>query len=199
MDHRDELTIMLIRHAESMPPKEGVGAESERERPLTARGLRDAEELADTLAADAFAQIPPARVYSSPYRRAIQTVAPIAQRHGIDIEIIEDLRERLLSPAPLPDWRAHLQRCWRDFDYAPAGGESSSRAQRRVVAVFEELRARHRGEMVVVGSHGNLISLALHTLEPRVNYDFWNAIPLPAVYRIEFRDARGRIISGPGM
>ena len=194
MSHRDELTIMLIRHAESMPPKEGGGAESERGRPLTERGLRDAEVLVEKLA-----ELKPARVYSSPYRRAIQTVAPIARKHGIEVDIVEDLRERLLSPAPLPDWRAHLQRCWRDFDYAPEGGESSAIAQRRVMAVFKELRRRHRDEVIVVGSHGNLISLALHALEPRVNYDFWNAIPMPAVYRIEFRDTRGRIISGPGV
>lgn len=137
-------------------------------------------------------------MYSSPYRRASQTVSPIARRHGIEVELIEDLRERLLSPAPLPDWREQLQRCWRDFDYAPAGGESSAIAQARVVAVFDELRRRHRDGVVVVGSHGNLISLALHALEQRVNHDFWSAIPMPAVYRIEFREGRGRIVSGPG-
>ena len=111
------------------------------------------------------------------------------------------MRERLLSPMVLPDWRAHLQRCWRDFDYALPGGESSAVAQARVVSVFEGLRRRHRsGAVVVVGSHGNLISLALHALEPRVNYDFWNAIPTPAIYRVEFHDARsGRIVSGPGI
>ena len=192
MNSPNELTILLIRHAESAPPKDGEGAESERSRALTERGLRDAEALAETLSA-----IAPARVYSSPYRRAIQTVAPIARRHGREVELIEDLRERLLSPTPLPDWREHLQRCWRDFDYAPVGGESSAIAQTRVVAVFGTLRRRHREGVIVVGSHGNLIGLALHALEPRVNYDFWNAIPMPAVYRIEFRDGRG-LVSGPG-
>jgi 2,3-bisphosphoglycerate-dependent phosphoglycerate mutase len=194
MNDRNQLTIVLIRHSESMPPKDGEGAESERDRPLTERGMRDADALADSLAA-----IMPARVYSSPYRRAIQTVEPIARRHGLEVELIEDLRERLLSPAPLPDWREHLERCWRDFDYAPDGGESSAIAQARVVAVFDSLRRRHREGIVVVGSHGNLISLALHVLEPRVNYDFWNAIPMPAVYRIEFRDGCGHIVSGPGI
>jgi 2,3-bisphosphoglycerate-dependent phosphoglycerate mutase len=113
--------------------------------------------------------------------------------------LIEDLRERLLSPEALPDWRTQLQRCWRDFEYAPSGGESSAVAQARVVSVFEALRQRHRSGTVVVGSHGNLISLALHALEPKVDYDFWNAIPMPAVYRIEFRAGRGRVVSGPGI
>ncbi len=190
---KDELTILLIRHAESAPPKDGVGAERERNRPLTERGIRDAEVLAETLAA-----IKPDRVYSSPYRRSIQTVAPIAARNSMEVELIEDLRERLLSPAALPDFRDHLRRCWLDFDYAPLGGESSAIAQARVRSVFDDLRRRHREGLLVVGSHGNLISLALHAIEPTVNYDFWNAIPTPAVYRIAFRDGRVCELSGPG-
>jgi 2,3-bisphosphoglycerate-dependent phosphoglycerate mutase len=194
MNEHDELTILLVRHAEAAPPKEGSGAESERERPLTERGLRDAEVLAVQLAAKK-----PDRIYSSPYRRSIQTVAPIASRQGMTVELIEDLRERLLSPEALPDWREQLQRCWRDFEYALPGGESNATAQARVVSVFEQLRRRHREGLVVVGSHGNLISLALHALEPNVDYDFWDAIPTPAVYRIEFRGRGGRIVGGPGI
>lgn len=187
------LTILLIRHAEAVPPKDGTGAESELDRPLTARGARDAEVLAETLAG-----LKPDRIYSSPYRRAIQTVAPIANQRGLEIELIEDLRERVLSPGPVSDFREQLQRCWRDFDYAMPEGESNRTAQARVIAVFEELRRLHREGILVVGSHGNLISLALHTFEPQVDYAFWNAMPTPAIYRIEFSDGSGPVISGPG-
>lgn len=123
----NSLTIILIRHAEAAPPRAGTGAEGERDRLLTERGLHDAEALAETLAA-----MKPDRVYSSLYRRAIQSVAPIANRHGMNVELIENLRERLLSPGPLPDFREHLERCRRDFDYAPAGDESNAVAQARV-------------------------------------------------------------------
>jgi broad specificity phosphatase PhoE len=81
MNEDDELTILLVRHAEAAPPKDGSGAESERARPLTERGLHDAEVLADQ-----FAAAKPDRIYSSPYRRSIQTVAPIASRHGMTVD-----------------------------------------------------------------------------------------------------------------
>ena len=191
---RKMLTIILIRHAEATPPTEGVGAESERDRPLTERGLRDAEALAEKLAG-----IQPDRVYSSPYRRAIQTVTPIANRHAMKVELVEDLRERLLSPGPVPDFREQLQRCWRDFDYAMPGGESNRIAQTRVMSVFADLGRRHDEGLIILGSHGNLVSLGLHALEPKVDYDFWNAMPTPAIYRIEYREGAGRVVSGPGI
>ena len=90
---------------------------------------------------DALIDCASTRAYSSPYLRARQTIEPIAQARGLTIETVEDLRERLLSPADLPDWRAHLKRSWEDFDYAPAGGETSREAQARV-------RARPRDDRV---------------------------------------------------
>ena len=138
-------------------------------------------------------------VISSPYLRAIQTVEPIARRLGIEIELVDDLRERLLSPADdLPDWREHLERSWRDFDHALPGGESGRAAQARILAVFENLRIRHPSGTLVLGSHGNLIGLALQAFEPRVDFEFWAAIPMPAVYRLEFAGGRWRVIEGPG-
>ncbi len=187
------LTIILIRHAEATAPEEGVGAESERDRPLTERGLREAEVLAETLAG-----IQPDHVYSSPYRRAIQTVAPIANRCALKVELIEDLRERLLSPGHVPDFLEQLQRCWLDFDYAMPDGESNRIAQARVTSVLAHLQRRHHEGLIILASHGNLSSLALHALEPKVEYDFWNAMPTPALYRIEYRAGLGRVISGPG-
>jgi hypothetical protein len=46
--------------------------------------------------------------------------------------------------------------------------------------------------------HGNLIALALNAFVPSIGFDFWAAIPLPAVYRIEF--AQDRVgVAGPGL
>jgi 2,3-bisphosphoglycerate-dependent phosphoglycerate mutase len=186
----DRLRIILVRHAEPIRPGDGKLAEGER--PLTERGHRDAAELARTLSG-----VATQAVVSSPYVRAIQTVTPLARRLGIAVEVMADLRERLLSPQDnLPDWRAHLERTWREFDYALPGGESSATAQARVMAVLAELS--RRSGTLVVGSHGNLISLALKAIRPEVNFDFWAAMPMPAVYRLEFSGGRFAVIEGPG-
>jgi 2,3-bisphosphoglycerate-dependent phosphoglycerate mutase len=171
------LTVLLVRHAEPVAP--GTAGFDEFTRPLTAKGMRDAEELGDTLAATSIVA-----AYSSPYIRARQTIEPIASARGLSIKTIEDLRERLLSPVDIADWRAHLRRSWEDFDYAPAGGESGRVAQARVMRVMETIASTHRSGTVIVASHGNLIALALHAIMPKVDYEFWESIAMPAVFAV---------------
>ncbi len=190
----ERLTIILIRHADPVRP--GVGNFAENERPLTKRGCRDAAALAESLAAQ-LADTGVRAVVSSPYLRAIQTVEPIARRLKIAIELVGDLRERVLSPSDdLPDWREHLQRSWQDFDYALPGGESGRVAQARILSVFDNARRRHSSGTLVFGSHGNLISLALAAFDPAVDFEFWAAMPMPAVYRLEFAGDRWRLHQG---
>ena len=180
--------IVLVRHAEAVAPSDPRYEENDR--PLAGGGHREAQRLADELAAEAVAVI-----YSSPYPRAVQTVEPLARRLRLEINLVDDLRERLLSPGALPDWREQLQRSWTDFRYALKDVESSAEAQRRVTEVLETLRRRHPGIRIVVASHGNLIALALHAIAPeQVDFEFWAAMPTPAVYVLPGNGT----VSGPG-
>jgi 2,3-bisphosphoglycerate-dependent phosphoglycerate mutase len=171
------LTVLLVRHAEPVAP--GTSGYDEFTCPLTVKGLRDAEQLRDEHAST---QIDAA--FSSPYIRARQTIDPIARARCLAIATIEDLRERLLSPTELPDWRSHLRRSWEDFDYAPPGGESGRVAQARVVRVLDTIASRHSGGTVIVASHGNLIALALHAFMAGVDYGFWESMQMPAVFTL---------------
>jgi 2,3-bisphosphoglycerate-dependent phosphoglycerate mutase len=159
-------------------PVTGTGEENDR--PLSAAGGDAAQRLATELEAE-----PLVALYSSPYPRAIQTIAPLAERVGLGIGVVAGLRERVLSPGDLPDWEEHCRRGWEDFDYALPGGESSRAAQRRACAVLEDLVGRHAGETIAIASHGNLIALALHAQDASIGLDFWRAMPMPAVYRLD--------------
>jgi 2,3-bisphosphoglycerate-dependent phosphoglycerate mutase len=181
------MTVLLVRHAESVTP--GTSGFDEYTRPLTPKGLRDAQRLSETLASTRIDA-----AYSSPYLRARQTIEPIAQARGLTIATIDDLRERMLSPVDLPDWQAHLKRSWEDFDYALAGGESSRDAQARVLPVLDTIASRHSSGTVILASHGNLIALALHAIMPNVNYEFWESIPMPAVFTLIRESDRWRCI-----
>jgi 2,3-bisphosphoglycerate-dependent phosphoglycerate mutase len=101
------------------------------------------------------------------------------------VQIVDDLRERLLSPHPLDDWYADVRRTWEDFDHALPDGESSRVAQERADRVLTDLAGRHPGQTIVAASHGNLIALALARHDPAVGFDFWDAMPLPALYELE--------------
>jgi 2,3-bisphosphoglycerate-dependent phosphoglycerate mutase len=173
----DTLTVLLVRHAEPVAP--GTPGYDEFTRPLTAKGMRDAEQLREMHASTRIDA-----AYSSPYLRARQTIEPIAQARGLAIVTIEDLRERTLSLAELPDWKTHLKRAWEDFDYAPPGGETGRIAQARVVRALDTIAWRHSAGTVIAASHGNLIALALHAFMPNVDYKFWESIPMPAVFTL---------------
>lgn len=73
-------TIYLIRHANAGKPERWQG--DDRERPLTSRGRRQADALSAQ-----FQQNHIARILSSPYRRCRETVAPLARRLGLTVEI----------------------------------------------------------------------------------------------------------------
>ncbi len=186
------LDVILVRHAESVPV--GTAGVEDDDRPLTDAGTADARELADELEAYEITAI-----YSSPYARSVATVTPLAERRRLPVQVIEDLRERRLSPASLDDWRSTLERAWADADFVSPGGESGRAAQRRAMATLDLLRSRHPdGGRLVIGSHGNLISLMLNALEPGVDFEFHMAMPTPAVYRLIHDGLRWRIMGGHG-
>jgi 2,3-bisphosphoglycerate-dependent phosphoglycerate mutase len=186
------LDVLLVRHAEPVAP--GTPGVHDTDRPLSDVGRDAAGELAAELDGWEISA-----VYSSPYPRAVETVRAIADRRRLPVQILDDLRERLLSTELHDGWRETLAKAWADPDFALAGAESGRDAQRRAVAVLDLLRSRHPdGGRLVLGSHGNLISLILQVLEPRVGVDFHLAMPMPAIYRLTHDGARWRIMGGHG-
>lgn len=186
------LDVLLVRHAEPMAV--GTPEIPDDDRPLTDAGRAAASELAAEL--DGWELT---AVYSSPYARALETVTVLAERRGLPVQLLEDLRERRLSPEPHDEWRDTLERSWGDADFELPGGESGRTAQRRAIAILDLLRTRHAdGGRIVLGSHGNLISLILQALQPDVGYDFHMAMPMPALYRLTHDGLRWRIMGGHG-
>ena len=111
--------VYLVRHAHA-------AWQTDEQRPLSARGTADAERIAALLARE-----PISAIYSSPARRAQQTVAPLAQRLVLPILIEVDLRERVLSAAPVDDFMTAIRACWDNPDRGLDGGESNQAAHRR--------------------------------------------------------------------
>lgn len=186
------LDVILVRHAEPMPF--GTREVLDDDRPLTDAGRAAAQELAAELDGWEISA-----VYSSPYERAVETMTILADRRGLEVQLLDDLRERRLSVEPTEAWRDSLARSWTDADFALPGAESGRDAQRRAIGTLDLLRVRHPdGGRLVIGSHGNLISLVLQALEPGVGFDFHMAMPTPAVYRLTHDGLRWRIMGGHG-
>lgn len=188
------LNVLLVRHAEPVPPHSAGWEDRDDDRPLTEEGRVAAENLADELEPYQLHA-----VYSSPYARAVATVEPTARRRMLQVQLLPDLRERRLSNEAIEDWREHLERSWREPDYRLPGAESGREAQTRARAQLDLLRSRHAaGGTVLVGSHGNLISLLLATLEEGVDAAFHLAMPTPAIYHLQHDGIGWRVMGGHG-
>ena len=80
-------TLYLVRHAQCIV-KPALGFPGW---PLSPVGVRQAEQLVHLLG-----PLGIAHVFSSPFAQAIATARPFAQRHALDVLVIDDLRERLI-------------------------------------------------------------------------------------------------------
>jgi broad specificity phosphatase PhoE len=156
-------TVHLARHGESDWNAEGRW-QGHADRPLTELGRRQAAELAERLAS-----VPLDAVYSSDLRRALETAAPVAESHGLEVRPVPALREVDVGgwsglsrpeveqrfPEAFARWRVGGQG-WED-------GEMYENMTERVVAAVLGIAAAHPDGEVLVVAHGGPIR-ALHAV-----------------------------------
>lgn len=149
-------TLYLVRHAQSLP----LPHVNEADWQLSAVGADQAQRLVPVLA-----RLGVRRVYSSPYLRCRETLAPFAAAVGCEVVLHEGLRERRIAGQWVADFRDVWRRSWEDFSYLLEGGECSWDCRARIGAAAQEIVARHPGETLALGSHGNAIGLFLHFVD----------------------------------
>ncbi|MEV0821076.1 bifunctional RNase H/acid phosphatase [Nonomuraea rubra] len=171
-------SLLLLRHGETELSLErrfsGLG-----DAELTANGLAQASAAAARLSRDPYRLDV---VVTSPLKRARQTAQAVAEQAGVEVEVLEELRE-----ADFGAWEGHtfteVQRRWpaelaawlADPDVAPPGGESFAETARRVQAARERLVERYEGKTVLAVSHVTPIKLLLRDAL---------LAPLQALYRM---------------
>jgi 2,3-bisphosphoglycerate-dependent phosphoglycerate mutase len=164
-------SVYLIRHAHAK-------YSSDEQRPLSARGQQMAHEVASLLGSN-----PITHIYSSPARRALQTVAPLAEKLGLPVHNEQGLRERELGEVQTGvDFYRAVRQTWQDASHAFPGGESNMAAQHRGLAVIGRISKQHPGEHVVLSTHGNLMALILNYYDAQCDYYFWKALTMPDIY-----------------
>lgn len=156
------LRILLVRHAETDWNKsrrvQGIS-----DIPLNERGLAQAGAIAERLADE-----PVKTVYASPLLRSRQTAGAIAERHGLAVEILDDLAEfdqGVLEGRYLRDIATEYPDLLAAFAKDPAdvripGGETMAEVQVRAWRAFGIIADRHEYGSVVAVSH-NMTLLTL--------------------------------------
>jgi broad specificity phosphatase PhoE len=157
--------LFLVRHGETMANREYryIGT---RDDPLSELGETQAIHLAEELSV-----LKVAAVYSSPLQRTLNTALPIAARHSLEVQRVDDLREcdfgtwEGLSRAEVkersPEDSQRLHKWEQNTSVAPPGGESFEALQQRVVAAVERLGCLHPDQAIVLVSHVGPIKVLL--------------------------------------
>ncbi|HJS74790.1 MAG TPA: histidine phosphatase family protein [Vicinamibacteria bacterium] len=132
-------------------------------------------------AAEALKSFPIRAVFSSPQARALETAAPIASAHDLEVEIDPGFDEVWLDPAwqgkTVDELRGEpdLERFLSDPTRRSTRIEPLEDVQSRAVAAVERRRAAHPDGTVVVVSHGDPL---------RAIVAYYAALPLASIRRI---------------
>lgn len=160
---------------------------------LNAEGRRQAQQLAAALAGEDLHA-----VYSSDLRRAHDTAAACAARHGLAVQAATGLREREfghfegLSFTEIEQRWPEQARRWRrrDVDFAPGDGESLRHFDARCTQTATALAERHRGQAILLVAHGGVLD-CLYRAAARAALDAPRSWVLAnaAINRLLFSDA----------
>lgn len=172
--------IYFIRHAHSdyVPGKE-------LERPLSQEGALASQDLVAL-----FEGINIDQAYSSDYYRALETIRPICQAKSLNIHQSQSLRERKLHDGFLDqeDFLKEVERTYDDHDYKLEGGESINDAKKRALPYIKGILEDHDGESIILGSHGNIMTIILNAFDETYDYKFWSQLKMPDVYEATFEN-----------
>lgn len=172
--------VYFVRHAE--PRRDW---EDDETRPLTGRGMRGVEEVTKF-----FKEIHLDALYSSNYKRAIQTVSGTAVSHNIEIKLDARLRERMSGKNGNvgPNHFELFEKRWQDRDWCEDGGETINQTQKRNIQALSELLKAEEGRTIVIGTHGTALSTILAYYDNTfVCKDFLRIIDwMPYIIRLDF-------------
>jgi 2,3-bisphosphoglycerate-dependent phosphoglycerate mutase len=158
--------LTIVRHGETSANVDGVWHGST-DTPLTERGLRQAQCVADLIAKT---RSDVSAIYASPLTRAFHTAQAIGAGVGLAPQVDPDLAEFGLGAWEGKTFRElhSVHRLWdlmrEDPDAAPHGGETPRGVTERFLTALHRIAARHPSQRVVVVAHGGALSMAFGAL-----------------------------------
>ena len=169
-----DMELILVRHAlpERVENVDGVADPG-----LQELGWTQARRLADWLEREHIDHIA-----VSPKRRAVETATPLAERLGLEPEVVPGFAEidrGARTYIPVEEMRRENNAHWQALmsgDWASVGYHDPAEFHREVVAARDELLSRFGDHRVVVVAHGGtinaIVSAYLGFETPRFVFDF---------------------------
>jgi broad specificity phosphatase PhoE len=167
------MELLLVRHALPARVERDDGTPADPH--LSELGHRQVAALVEFVAAETD---PPAAVYSSPMRRAVETARPLADRLGVELRLDDDLAEfdrDASAYVPVEELRASRHPVWEAMiDGSYWATIDLAGFQARAAAAIERIVEERAGSTVALVTHGGVINVyvtALLGLEAQVFFD----------------------------
>lgn len=159
-------TVYFVRHAEP-----NYSNHDDELRELTEKGLGDCKLVTEYLS-DKSIDV----VLSSPYKRSVDTVMDFANRYSIEIERIDDFRERKVDSEWIEDFTGFCKRQWADFNYKYTDGETLAEVQKRNISALKQVLEQFENKNIVIGSHGTALSTIINYYDPTYGFEDFDKI-----------------------
>ena len=170
-------TIYFVRHAEP-----NYNNHDDMTRELTAKGWADRKRVTEFLKDKNITKL-----YSSPYKRAVDTIGDFAEVSGLEIATDYDFRERKVGDGWIDDFDTFAQKQWEDFSYKLEHGESLGEVQERAVAALNKILDVCDNENVAVGIHGTALSVLVHYVDAFSYAEFCRIVDvMPWIVEMKF-------------
>lgn len=153
--------IFYVRHAE---PNYQNHDDATRE--LSPKGMQD-RKLVTQFLMDKEIDI----AVSSPFKRAIDTIKEFTDLVDLEIEIIDEFRERRVDSVWIDDFESFSRKQWRDFSFKLSDGECLREVQERNIAALSRLIKKYRGKNIVIGGHGTALGTILNYYSASFGYE----------------------------
>jgi 2,3-bisphosphoglycerate-dependent phosphoglycerate mutase len=178
--------IYFVRHgiAPFSLELESIGGAS-----LSEQGKSDASRVAELLKHEEIDII-----VSSSYNRAKETVSPLAELLKKEIVQYNELIERPIASLNYPVSEEELligiEKSFTDIDFCMSEGETTRQAQERAIPIILKLLSDYEGKKIVIGTHGNIMTIILNYFESNYGFEFWKQTSKPDVYKLEFEEKK---------
>lgn len=169
-------TVYFVRHAEP-----NYNNHNDLFRELTDKGLEDRKLVTQFLIDKKIDKI-----FSSPYKRAFDTVKDFADLSGLKIEIFDNFKERKVESVWIDDFDSFCKKQWEDFNYKLSDGESLNEVQLRNIEALNQILYANKDKNSVVGSHGTALSTIINYYDKSFGYMEFQKIKTLMPWIVEF-------------
>lgn len=178
-------TVYFIRHATP-----DFSIHDDAIRPLSEKGIADCSLITRYLESKKIDAL-----FSSPYKRAYDTILPFSEASGIGIAAVDDFRERRVDSGWIENFNDFSKKQWEDFSYKLSDGECLDEVQKRGVWALRALLETNKDKNIAIATHGTLLSTIINYYDKSYGYEDFcamqNIMPWITVMYFEGTDLAG--------